>query len=520
MMDQTESVGRVEQHIEKCPFCSLQYDLRLRKIIEPCYGCKLPLLPKQPSLAQQKDYLERLNHLKPSYEGTQYQETVEAQIFSVEISLLKSRAFQPSMPPEPIAAPESKLAQATMEHLKKPVEPPKLRYYPLPSWIDTYNRSPDKLSGRCISVDIPESIIAEQRIGRSQSTQFEESTLDDDYWVIRSGDDKYDYLVPKRKFFFSSHTTDIAAIIFDFERDDRTDLSKFSLIQPAIVIPTGDRWELVQKGKLEFERKYLSNDESYSLPNFVKPQIEKAQPSHPVRLEKPLEKPQSTPKNPQISELESWVQKQSKDLQAQLELEKSLRLKAEAQLKRELHQHQCQIDQITQTLKELQSALDQFQKQPPKPSAPDSPIASPPADPRIPWWLEQYNRSPKDVTAWAIQVEETSSSFQQRNGYARSSGSSKAAVTFEKQSGTCNFLIIPSDEIVNGTKIAYLVPRWNAKFNGHDQQSLQAFFASDEAEGKKGDRYRVIRPAWVAPLPQGEQWELVERGELELQPGI
>jgi hypothetical protein len=104
-------------------------------------------------------------------------------------------------------------------------------------------------------VCIPESIIAEQRIGRSQSTQFEESNTDDDYWVIWSGDDKYDYLVPKRKFIFNSHTTDLAAIIFDFDQDDRTDFSKFSLIQPAIVVSRGSRWELEQKGKLEFERK-------------------------------------------------------------------------------------------------------------------------------------------------------------------------------------------------------------------------------------------------------------------------
>jgi hypothetical protein len=133
-------------------------------------------------------------------------------------------------------------------------EPEPQTAYPQPWWIDEYQHSPDRVKPR-ISVCIPDSVIGDQRIGRSQQTLFEESDSDDDYWLISSDDVNYSYLVPSKRFNFNSHTTDIAAISFEFDEDDRTDFSKFSLVIPAIVEPYGSKWQLVQKGRLEFAQK-------------------------------------------------------------------------------------------------------------------------------------------------------------------------------------------------------------------------------------------------------------------------
>lgn len=129
--------------------------------------------------------------------------------------------------------------------------------YPQPEWIRYYNYSPEKLP-EYTAVCIPESVIGEQRIGRSQQTLFEANTGgDDDYWIVLNPGYDYAYLVPKRKFNFNRHTTEVAEACFEFDQDEQTDFLKFDLIVPAIVKLNGSRWILEQKGRLEFKRKSL-----------------------------------------------------------------------------------------------------------------------------------------------------------------------------------------------------------------------------------------------------------------------
>jgi hypothetical protein len=176
-----------------------------------------------------------------------------------------------------------------------------------------------------------------------------------------------------------------------------------------------------------------------------------------------------------------------------------------------------QITQLTRRLEVMQSLIEspepviEGQLLPPAsiPSEPDS---------QKPWWLERYHLNPHDLEPSAISVDETAVSFQQRNGHVRVAGGSKTRIVFEKQSGSGKFWIIPSAEVLSDRKVAHLVPRWDAKFNVHDQQSLAAYFTLDETEQQTTGRYHVICPALLLALPQGEQWELVERGGLESFP--
>lgn len=386
--------GRIDQQLSSCPFCLLPYNRQTRTAVDSCDRCRLPLLPANSRVELLDDYLGRLFDLKSQWQGTGYQERVEAQIAKVE-------QIQASLP-------------------KKNRQAEVLLSTPLEESPAHTLASGDIASGLELKI---QSLVDDRLNSIAQQVDLPKSVQPDDSEQLHSS---------------------VSQDLSDFEKTLGTVAEKVQTLE-----------------------------DEFSILKAVLPLGEAAQ------LPKLLNKIDS--------------------------LEKELRKEKEYRKHLELH-FSDRIHHITQAFEKLKAG--QVPKAPPKPVSEN--------DPRTPWWLERYHLSPQDILPLANSVEETPDSFARRNGHARVQGNGKGAIAFEKQSGNSKFWIILSDNSLDGQKIAYLVPRPNIKFNGYEQQSIQAYFELDEAEGQSNGQYQVTRPAIVTALSQGEQWELLERGLLEL----
>jgi chromosome segregation ATPase len=91
-MKQGVPQGQIEQQLVSCQFCSTKYDLKKRRVIEPCYGCKLPLLPENPTAEMLEDYVDKLKN----FTSTQYSEQVKGEIARVSSKVAQLKSSQVS----------------------------------------------------------------------------------------------------------------------------------------------------------------------------------------------------------------------------------------------------------------------------------------------------------------------------------------------------------------------------------------------------------------------------------------
>jgi hypothetical protein len=186
-------------------------------------------------------------------------------------------------------------------------------------------------------------------------------------------------------------------------------------------------------------------------------------------------------------------------------------LEKEKEYRQHLEQH------FSDRLRDLTLAFEKLETGQSLSKATAQPLAE--ADLRHPFWMEQYHHSPQDISQWAQNVEETPDSFARRNGSGdRGQRNGKGAIVFAKQSRSTKYWVIVSSSVLQGQKIAYLVPRPNSKFNIHEQRDIEAYFDFEGIEADSNGKYRLTRPA-IVTIFQEEHWELVERGLLEFLPG-
>jgi|GEM_PF-1398671 len=118
--------------------------------------------------------------------------------------------------------------------------------------IVLYNNKANALIDRAIPVSEAKLTAYDRRLGRYTQPVLEE-TRRGNYWVIIEG--AMNYLVPKFGIRINSHNYSTIALFFEcFKYDHKSinDFKDFRLISPAIVSATGNKWELVERGELEF----------------------------------------------------------------------------------------------------------------------------------------------------------------------------------------------------------------------------------------------------------------------------
>ncbi|MGJ0605806.1 hypothetical protein [Cylindrospermopsis raciborskii] len=118
--------------------------------------------------------------------------------------------------------------------------------------IVLYNNKANVLIDRAIPVSEAKLTAYERRLGHYTQPVLEE-TKRGNYWVIIEG--TVNYLVPKFDIRINSHNYSTISVFFEcFKYDPKSinDFKDFRLISPAIVSSTGDKWELVERGELEF----------------------------------------------------------------------------------------------------------------------------------------------------------------------------------------------------------------------------------------------------------------------------
>lgn len=119
------------------------------------------------------------------------------------------------------------------------------------NWVATYNQNPDFLSQYAIEVSATEESMNQRRSGTNQATVLEKSRKGN-YWILTVQDRKY--LVPKGKLKINEHSYQTVEALFECQGYQPGDSSEFKLIKPGIVSPisTGDKWQLVEPGVLQF----------------------------------------------------------------------------------------------------------------------------------------------------------------------------------------------------------------------------------------------------------------------------
>ncbi|WP_152980447.1 hypothetical protein [Cylindrospermopsis sp. CR12] len=118
--------------------------------------------------------------------------------------------------------------------------------------IVLYNNKANALIDRAIPVSEAKLTAYDRRLGRYTQPVLEE-TRRGNYWVIIEG--AMNYLVPKFDIRINSHNYSTISLFFEcFKYDHKSinDFKDFRLISPAIVSATGNKWELVERGELEF----------------------------------------------------------------------------------------------------------------------------------------------------------------------------------------------------------------------------------------------------------------------------
>ncbi len=117
--------------------------------------------------------------------------------------------------------------------------------------VKTYNKNPTYLSGYPTEVSETEESIEERRLGKSQAAVFEK-VRNGTYWIVTVQDRRY--LVPKGGMKFNQNNYQTAQSLFEFQGYQPGVSIDFQLLKPGkvSVVPSGDKWELVERGVLQF----------------------------------------------------------------------------------------------------------------------------------------------------------------------------------------------------------------------------------------------------------------------------
>lgn len=124
-------------------------------------------------------------------------------------------------------------------------------------------------------------------------------------------------------------------------------------------------------------------------------------------------------------------------------------------------------------------------------------------------FTSSYNKKPSFLIEHAISVSETLDSKKQRAW-----GSSTAAIFHGNAFG--QYWIISTK-----SSVIYLVPQWHVEISHEDLISMQGIFELRNYKPEYASNFKLIKPAKVSILSQGQNWVMVNlRQWLLIQPGV
>ncbi|BAZ14183.1 hypothetical protein NIES4071_60230 [Calothrix sp. NIES-4071] len=124
-------------------------------------------------------------------------------------------------------------------------------------------------------------------------------------------------------------------------------------------------------------------------------------------------------------------------------------------------------------------------------------------------FTSSYNKKPSFLTEHAITVSETLDSKKQRG-----LGISQSAIFQSDTSG--KYWIISTK-----SSVIYLVPQWDIKISHEDVITMLGIFEFHNYKPEYAIKFKLIKPAKVSLLSQGENWVLVNLKQwILIQPGV
>ncbi|MGK7877633.1 MAG: hypothetical protein AB4426_31325 [Xenococcaceae cyanobacterium] len=113
-----------------------------------------------------------------------------------------------------------------------------------------HNKKPNLLAGKTIKVSATKESIEKRRLGYNYPVILEEVS-NGNYWIVT--DKASDYMIPKKNLIINKPSYETVQELFELSGYQSRQSNKFDLIKPARVTPmSGDKWELMEKGKLRF----------------------------------------------------------------------------------------------------------------------------------------------------------------------------------------------------------------------------------------------------------------------------
>ncbi len=124
-------------------------------------------------------------------------------------------------------------------------------------------------------------------------------------------------------------------------------------------------------------------------------------------------------------------------------------------------------------------------------------------------FTSSYNKKPSFLIEHAISVSETLESKKQR-----ALGTSQSAIFQSDTSG--KYWIISTK-----SSVIYLVPQWDIKISGEDVITMLGIFEFHNYKAAYASKFKLIKPAKVSILSQGENWVMVNlRQWVLIQSGV
>ncbi len=377
--------------------------------------------------------------------------------------------------------------------------------------LEIYHRFPKILSKFSTKVTIQEDSLRKS----NQEPILLNQANNGNYWLIATSDNNYYCLLPKNNLRINPFEYPTVKALFDLENYQAETTVYFTLTKLGKVSLSlnGQDWILEAKGKLEFsqtsesqlEKELQQSQERYQ---FLEEQFENAR----SQLKKAEEQSQilksrltqsEEERQQLLSSLQQLAQTHQQSLSQLANWDELLKYNQQA-----LEEHdllQSKVQEFNQGFNNLKSRVDAIEQNLQFNSINQSESSSNSLE-DMTKLIELYNTNPDYFAKNAIEVSETKDSFKNRHV-----GDNQPLI-LGKNSRNRGFGWI----IYFGNNY-YLVPKPNLEINEINYQLIQAFFDSQNYHSEY--LYSILlKAARVSPL--GENWQLIEKGELKFEQEI
>lgn len=229
----------------QCPVCGTPYPFNLERSYS-CSHCNVPLPSRDLDPSKHLNSVYRwANHIWKYY--------VEQNPKFTSSKKHRDPVFEQEITESQISTSVS-ITSSTSEGISS-VEVSEKQHLIL-EWVEQFNCEPEAFAKNAIEVSTAEETLGDQRLVKGKQQVILEKKSGH-YWAITSSEDcTYWYLVPKQKFKFNPYSLESTRLCFDLKQNDSVDYFDYKVLMPAIISSIDqDKWELVNRGELEFNLK-------------------------------------------------------------------------------------------------------------------------------------------------------------------------------------------------------------------------------------------------------------------------